>query len=40
MVTAAKTNTSIAPMNMPMSTVGLMMEKFKTASVFCWMIFT
>ncbi len=40
MVKAEKTNVSMAPMNRPTSTVGLVRVKFSTSSVRSWTIFT
>ena len=40
MVKAEKTKVSMAPMNMPTSTVGLVRVKFSISSVFSWTMFT
>ena len=40
MVKAENTNVSMAPMNMPTSTVGLVRVKFRVSVVFSWTMFT
>ena len=40
MVKAEKTKVSMAPMNMPTSTVGLVRVKFRVSSVFSWTMLT